>query len=66
MRVVDKVYLYVKDPNQEKISVSYPKREQNSLENLRNRKILIEASNSMQGACINMEECSPAENSMYW
>ena len=57
--VIDKIYLYIKDPSGAKYQYLLKKREKNDTENLKNSKALIDYLNNMQDANKNIEEYNP-------
>ena len=57
--VIDKIYLYIKDPSGAKYQYLLKKCEKNDTENLKNSKALIDYLNNMQDANKNIEEYNP-------
>ena len=53
--IIDKIYLYIKNPNETKYHYLIKKHEKTDLENLKNPKILIEYSNNWQDIYMNIE-----------
>ena len=57
--IIDKIHLYVKDPNETKYQHLTKKREKNGVDNLKNLKDLIKWSNNMLDFYKNIEEYNP-------
>ena len=58
--IIDKIHLYVKDPNQSKYQYRMKERKNNSLKNLDESKAFIEYSNNMQDFYKSIEEYNPS------
>ena len=56
---IDKIYLYVKDPFEEKCQLLINKRERTDLKYLNNFKAFIGCSNDMDDIYKNIEKCNP-------
>ena len=59
--LLDKVYLYVKDPNEAKYLYLIKTFEKHGIENLKNLKAFIEYLNNMQHVYKNIEEYNPGK-----
>ena len=57
--VIDKIYLYVKDPSKTKYQLLINKRKSSRLEHYNDPKVFIEYSNKMDGIHKNIEEDNP-------
>ena len=58
--IIDKIYLYIKDPNEAKYPYLIKKHENNGLKNLKDPKVFIEYSNNMRDVYKNIEEYNPS------
>ena len=56
---IDKIYLYAKDPDEEKYQYLINKREEVGLDHFKDPRAFIEYSNDMEDIYKNIEDCNP-------